>query len=102
MNGRESIWTDGRLWAALRMVVQHISCSSQMLEAGQGSTFDLYGEHDAIRIRRAQLAEAVASRADIPGAFAAFARSISVHFDNEEELVFPAALGWLTKSRVPA
>ena len=71
----------------------------QMLEAGQGSTFDMYGEHDAIRIRRDQLVRALASQADIAGSFAAFERSITIHFENEEDLIFADAPGWLTKEQ---
>jgi len=76
-----------------------LAIEPQMLEEGQGSTFDMYGEHDAIRIRRDELVAAVGKRAGIRGAFASFARSITVHFENEEELVFADAPGWITKEQ---
>ncbi|HWO72780.1 MAG TPA: hemerythrin domain-containing protein [Dehalococcoidia bacterium] len=62
-----------------------------MEEAGQGSTFDMYGEHDAVRIRLEQLLKALDSRAGVPDAYAALARSMLVHFENEEELIFAEA-----------
>jgi len=62
-----------------------------MREAGQGSTFDMYGEHDAIRIRLDQLLAALQGRVGVKDAYAAMARSILVHFENEEELIFADA-----------
>ena len=71
----------------------------QMLESGQGSTFDMYGEHDAIRIRRDELVRALEAQSDISGSFAALERSITIHFDNEEDLIFADAPGWLTQEQ---
>jgi hemerythrin HHE cation binding domain-containing protein len=59
-----------------------------MRESGQGSTFDLYGEHDAIRIRFDQILTALDRRSDVAAAYGALARSLLIHFENEEELVF--------------
>jgi hypothetical protein len=67
-----------------------------MQALGQGSTFDMYGEHDAIRIRSEELIEALGRTNDVPHAFANFARSLLIHFDNEEELVFAEAPESLT------
>jgi hypothetical protein len=66
-----------------------------MEELGQGSTFDMYGEHDAIRIRADELQTAIAGGLGIDGAFSAFARSLLIHFENEEELIFAEAPGHL-------
>jgi hypothetical protein len=60
-----------------------------MVELGQGSTFDMYGEHDAIRIRLEELLKTL--RDGVPGAVSAFgalSRSLLIHFENEEELIF--------------
>jgi hypothetical protein len=59
-----------------------------MEELGQGSTFDMYGEHDAIRIRMGELLEALSDGRGSPDAFAALKRSLVIHFENEEELIF--------------
>lgn len=59
-----------------------------MQEAGQGSTFDMYGEHDAIKIRLEQLLAALEGRSGVAAAYGAFSRSLLVHFENEEELIF--------------
>ena len=67
-----------------------------MRETGQGSTFDMYGEHDAIRIRLEQLLTALDSQAPVGDAFAALSRSLLVHFENEEELIFAEAPRHLT------
>jgi hemerythrin HHE cation binding domain-containing protein len=60
-----------------------------MAELGQGSTFDMYGEHDAIRIRMGELLKTLAEGMPSAGsAFGAFSRSLLIHFENEEELIF--------------
>ena len=59
-----------------------------MRELGQGSTEDMYGEHDGIRIRIDELLRAFHSTEDVAQAYANFSRSLVVHFDNEEELIF--------------
>ncbi len=66
-----------------------------MTEAGQGSTVDMYGEHDAIHIRHDELLQALDTGGDIARAAANFRRSLTVHFDNEEELIFAEAPRWL-------
>jgi hypothetical protein len=60
-------------------------------ESGQGSTFDMYGEHDAIKIRLEQLLIALGQRWSPSDAYAAFSRSLLIHFENEEELIFAEA-----------
>jgi hypothetical protein len=67
-----------------------------MIESGQGSTFDMYGEHDAIRIRLEQLLGALGQGVGAGSAYAAFSRSLLVHFENEEELIFAEAPQHLT------
>ncbi|HXF51602.1 MAG TPA: hemerythrin domain-containing protein [Dehalococcoidia bacterium] len=67
-----------------------------MKEIGQGSTFDMYGEHDAIRIRFDQLLEALERGNGAAAAYAALARSLLVHFENEEDLIFAEAPKHLT------
>jgi iron-sulfur cluster repair protein YtfE (RIC family) len=62
-----------------------------MIESGQGSIFDMYGEHDAIRIRLDQLLGALGQGVGAGSAYAAFSRSLLVHFENEEELIFAEA-----------
>ena len=62
-----------------------------MEELGQGSTFDMYGEHDAIRIRFDELLTALEKGSGIGGAYGALARSLLIHFENEEELIFAEA-----------
>jgi iron-sulfur cluster repair protein YtfE (RIC family) len=62
-----------------------------MEELGQGSTFDMYGEHDAIRIRLEELLQALSDGSGIQDAFGALTRSLTVHFENEEELIFAEA-----------
>jgi hypothetical protein len=64
---------------------------SVMEELGQGSTFDMYGEHDAIRIRFDELLTALAEGVGIGPAYGALSRSILIHFENEEELIFAEA-----------
>jgi iron-sulfur cluster repair protein YtfE (RIC family) len=70
-----------------------------MEELGQGSTFDMYGEHDAIRIRLDELLQALSEGIGAPGAFAAFVRSLVIHFENEEELLFADAPSHLSMER---
>lgn len=71
-----------------------------MKETGQGSTFDTsfdtYGEHDAIRTRFGQLLEALERGSEAAAAYAALARSLLVHFENEEDLIFAEAPRHLT------
>jgi len=67
-----------------------------MQESGQGSTFDMYGEHDAIHIRLDQLLEALEANSDVSDSFAAFSRSLLIHFENEEELIFAEATAHLS------
>jgi hemerythrin-like domain-containing protein len=55
---------------------------------GLGSTEDMYGEHDAIRIRLEELEDAIARSHLNEDHLAALRRSLLVHFDNEEELLF--------------
>jgi len=62
-----------------------------MKESGQGSTFDMYGEHDAIKIRLGQLLTALDRQSGAADAYAALTRSLLVHFENEEELIFADA-----------
>ena len=69
-----------------------------MRESGQGSTFDMYGEHDAIRIRLDELLIALDRQSMEAHAYSAFARSLLVHFENEEELIFAEAPIHLTDS----
>ncbi|HEX5368342.1 MAG TPA: hemerythrin domain-containing protein [Dehalococcoidia bacterium] len=69
-----------------------------MQESGQGSTFDMYGEHDAIRIRLEELLIALDRQSMESHAYGAFSRSILVHFENEEELIFAEAPAHLTDS----
>jgi len=74
-----------------------------MRELGQGSTEDMLGEHDAIRIRIDELLKAFHTAADVGHAYANFARSLLVHFDNEEELIFeeaPKRLDWETRQQL--
>lgn len=52
------------------------------------STFEMYGEHDAIRIRIEEFQDAIARGRDLTSALAALRRALVVHFDNEEELFF--------------
>ena len=61
-----------------------------VLASGRGSTIDMYGEHDAIRIRIDELLMAFGG-SNAAGAYSAFSRSLLNHFDNEEELVFADA-----------
>jgi hemerythrin-like domain-containing protein len=68
-----------------------------MQEAGQGSTFDMYGEHDAIKIRLEQLLVALGRDSGAADAFGALARSLLIHFENEEELIFAEAPQHLTE-----
>jgi hypothetical protein len=69
-----------------------------MQESGQGSTFDMYGEHDAIKIRLEQLLAALAGRSSAADAYGALSRSLLVHFENEEELIFAEAPQHLTEA----
>ena len=62
-----------------------------VLASGRGSTVDMYGEHDAIRIRIDELLMALGSQSNAAKAYGAFSRSLLNHFDNEEELVFTDA-----------
>ncbi len=62
-----------------------------MVELGQGSTFDMYGEHDAIRIRLDELTKALSEGSGVGSAYAAFARALLIHFDKEEDLIFVEA-----------
>jgi iron-sulfur cluster repair protein YtfE (RIC family) len=64
---------------------------SVMEELGQGSTFDMYGEHDAIRIRFDELLAALSEGTGIGPAYGALSRSLLIHFENEEELIFAEA-----------
>jgi hemerythrin-like domain-containing protein len=59
-----------------------------VLASGRGSTVDMYGEHDAIRIRLDELMVALNRQTNEGQAYGAFSRSLLAHFDNEEELVF--------------
>jgi iron-sulfur cluster repair protein YtfE (RIC family) len=59
-----------------------------MLRLRRGSTEDMYGEHDAIRIRIDELFAAFHGPIDVAQAFDNLARSLLVHFENEEELIF--------------
>ncbi len=68
-----------------------------MAESGQGSTFDMYGEHDAIRIRLDELLIALDRQSMESHAYGAFSRSLLVHFENEEELIFAEAPAHLTE-----
>ena len=71
-----------------------------MVESGQGSTFDMYGEHDAIRIRLGELLDTLSKGApDASSAFGAFSRSLLVHFENEEELIFAEVPGHLSEEQ---
>jgi len=58
---------------------------------GQGSTEDMYGEHDGIRIRIDELLRSFHLSGDVTHAYLNFVRSVVVHFDNEEELIFAKA-----------
>ena len=69
-----------------------------MQESGQGSTFDMYGEHDAIRIRMEELLRALDRPSMESSAYSAFSRSLLVHFENEEELIFAEAPSHLSES----
>jgi hemerythrin-like domain-containing protein len=69
-----------------------------MQESGQGSTFDMYGEHDAIRIRLEQLLTALGNGRSAADAYSAFSRSLTVHFENEEELIFAEAPAHLSEA----
>jgi hypothetical protein len=62
-----------------------------MLELGQGSTFDMYGEHDAIRIRFDELLQALDEGTGAGTAYPALSRALLIHFENEEELIFAEA-----------
>ena len=63
----------------------------------RGSTEDMYGEHDAIRIRLEQLLAALSHYGSTASAeLAAFSRSLLNHFDNEEELLFTDLLDQLS------
>jgi hemerythrin-like domain-containing protein len=62
-----------------------------MQESGQGSTFDMYGEHDAIKIRLEQLLVALDRASGANDAYGALSRSLLIHFENEEELIFAEA-----------
>jgi len=76
-----------------------------MKELGTGSTEDMYGEHDAIRIRIDELFRAFHSPTDINRAYDSFVRSLLVHFENEEELIFaeaPSHLSEMTRREVIA
>lgn len=68
-----------------------------MREAGQGSMFDMYGEHDMINIRLEQLLRALDTRSAVGGAYSEFARALSIHFENEEDLIFEEAPSHLTE-----
>ena len=67
-----------------------------MRESGQGSTFDMYGEHDAIRIRLDELLRALDQQSMESHAYGAFSRSLLIHFENEEELIIAEAPEHLT------
>lgn len=67
-----------------------------MQEAGQGSMFDLYGEHDVIKLRLEQLLDALATGSGSGSAYGAFSHSLIVHFENEEDLIFAEAPGHLS------
>ncbi len=76
-----------------------------VLESGRGSTIDMYGEHDAIRIRIDELLMALGGASHAPAAFAAFSRSLLNHFDNEEELIFtdtPQRLSLVSRNQILA
>lgn len=62
-----------------------------MRRLGRGSTEDMYGEHDAIRIRIDELLAVFHTTGDVATAYANFVRSLVVHFENEEELIFADA-----------
>jgi hemerythrin-like domain-containing protein len=66
-------------------------------ESGRGSTLDMYGEHDAIRIRLDELLVALDLGTGVADAYAAFSRSLLIHFENEEELVFSEAPAHLSE-----
>lgn len=59
-----------------------------MQAIGRGSTLDMYGEHDAIRIRTAELLQVLGGEAPAVDAFGALARALLIHFETEEELIF--------------
>jgi hemerythrin-like domain-containing protein len=61
-----------------------------------GSTEEMYGEHDAIRICLEELQHAVARRDEVTSQLAALRRSLLVHFENEEELYFREPASRLT------
>lgn len=69
-----------------------------MQESGQGSTFDMYGEHDAIRIRLEQLLVALDRQSGAGDAYSALSRSLLIHFENEEELIFADAPAHLSQA----
>jgi iron-sulfur cluster repair protein YtfE (RIC family) len=69
-----------------------------MRESGQGSTFDMYGEHDAIRIRLDELLISLDRQSGVADAYAAFSRALLVHFENEEELIFAEAPAHLSEA----
>lgn len=67
-----------------------------IVESGQGSTFDMYGEHDAIKIRLEQLLTALERQSGVVDAYGALRRSLLIHFENEEDLIFREAPQHLT------
>jgi hemerythrin-like domain-containing protein len=62
-----------------------------VLRLTEGSTEDMYGEHDAIRVALSDLLAALARQHEVAVAYSALERSLLVHFENEEELVFAEA-----------
>ena len=67
-------------------------------ELTEGATEDMYGEHDAIRVALSDLLGALARGREATTAYAAFTRSLLVHFENEEELIFGEAAERLSKA----
>lgn len=61
-----------------------------------GTTEEMYGEHDAIRICMEGMQDSVARVSDLNSPLAALRRSLLVHFENEEELLFYEPAGRLT------
>lgn len=64
---------------------------------GKEAIADMYGEHDAIRIRFDQFAEALHAGQEVAPALRGLEKSLVVHFDNEEELIFEEVAGRLTR-----
>jgi hemerythrin-like domain-containing protein len=64
---------------------------------GEQAIADMYGEHDAIRIRYDQFADALHAGQEVAHELSSLEKSLVVHFDNEEELIFEEVSGRLTR-----